>query len=324
MRSSQSTTRYSSSSRSEWMAGTTRSWIATRPSWRVSAPRSSVGFESMTALDPGPSPRGSFVCVVPGVGGTPCSRTPVQVPGGVVFADISAGGGYTCGVTALGQASCWDSGAPAPLPGALALTSIAAGTASICGLTSAGGAYCWSRDGWHPGPVVASGVETFIAVNAGSLMPQFGLSFGASCAVAMGGAAYCWGNNSFGQLGDGTTTNAAAPKAVVGGLSFVSVGAGLEHTCGLTTAGDAYCWGQNTGLQVQGQLGDGTNSPSSTPVRVNTTLKFVQLQVGRQFTCARTADGRISCWGDNRFGQLGHGDPYQPNSSTPVGVAGVS
>ena len=136
------------------------------------------------------------------------------------------------------------------------------------------------------------------------------------------GAAYCWGGNQFGQLGDGTTAASAVPKQVSGGGSFIDVAVGLEHGCALTTGNRAMCWGQNTGPQIQGQLGDGTMTSRLAPVAVARDLAFVELRAGRAFTCKRTADGKINCWGDNRFRQLGAG-MISFNSSRPVGVAGV-
>src|SRR5206468_3435934 len=44
--------------------------------------------------------------------------------------------------------------------------------------------------------------------------------------------AFCWGDNSFGQLGDGSTTSSATPVAVSGGLSFIQLSTGSGHTCG--------------------------------------------------------------------------------------------
>ena len=76
--------------------------------------------------------------------------------------------------------------------------------------------------------------------------------------------AFCWGDNSFGQLGDGSTTSSATPVPVSGGLSFTQLTTGSGHTCGLTAAGLAYCWGDNT----SGQLGEGSRLYSSVPIAV--------------------------------------------------------
>jgi alpha-tubulin suppressor-like RCC1 family protein len=85
-----------------------------------------------------------------------------------------------------------------------------------------------------------------------------------TCGLTSAGAAYCWGDNSSGQLGDGSTTSRSTPIPVSGGLSFSAIIAGSLHSCALTSAGAAYCWGWN----FYGQLGDGSTADSSVPVRV--------------------------------------------------------
>jgi len=85
-----------------------------------------------------------------------------------------------------------------------------------------------------------------------------------SCGVTAGGNAFCWGDNSSGQLGDGTTGGRVSPVPVAGGLTFAVVSAGGDHTCGATPSGGVYCWGDN----LFGQLGSGTTVTSLTPVRV--------------------------------------------------------
>lgn len=90
-----------------------------------------------------------------------------------------------------------------------------------------------------------------------------------ACAVNVG-EVWCWGNNGFGQLGDGTTREAAVPVRVQGiPGKTVAVAAGEAHSCALLESNDIYCWGQNT----IGQLGgSGRPSHSSPPVLVNIKL----------------------------------------------------
>lgn len=91
---------------------------------------------------------------------------------------------------------------------------------------------------------------------------------------------------------------------------FTSISAGLLHTCGLVGDGVAYCWGYNE----RGQLGDGSRSRRTTPVKVLGAVKFEQLSAGGQHTCGLSGQ-RIYCWGLNLSGQLGDGT--QRDRATP-------
>ncbi|MFA5566515.1 MAG: hypothetical protein WDA77_11415, partial [Acidimicrobiia bacterium] len=144
---------------------------------------------------------------------------------------------------------------PEPDPGFWAQTS--AGGGHTCGLTTDGDTYCWGNGGIGPlgngntnnqnTPVKVSGNHSFVSITAGYLH---------TCALIAAGDVYCWGWNNHGQLGNGNTTNQLAPVKVVGNHSFVSITAGYLHTCGVTAEGDAYCWGYN----AQGQLGNGNTT----------------------------------------------------------------
>jgi len=123
-----------------------------------------------------------------------------------------------------------------------------------------------------------------------------------SCGVTVDDRAYCWGDNFFGQLGDGTTTQRLVPRAVAGGLRFRFVTAGNQYTCGLTTEDKAYCWGDNT----YGQLGDGAAEASAVvPKAVSGGRRYRQLRAGNRHTCAVTRSDVTFCWGENGSGQLG-------------------
>ena len=138
-----------------------------------------------------------------------------------------------------------------------------------------------------------------------------------TCGLTTAGAAYCWGDNSNGQLGDGTTTNRLTPGLVTGGVSFAAVSAGRYHTCGVTAAGAAYCWGTNG----NGQLGDGTSGDiRSSPGLVAGGVSFGGVSAGAFHTCGVTAVGAAYCWGYNGQGRLGDGT--ETDHFTPGLVAG--
>jgi alpha-tubulin suppressor-like RCC1 family protein len=123
-----------------------------------------------------------------------------------------------------------------------------------------------------------------------------------TCAVTTDNRAFCWGDNSEGQLGDGTRTRRLLPHAVSGGLKFKVVSAGWFFTCGLTTADKAYCWGQNN----DGTLGDGGSEVNRLkPSAVSGGRSYRQLRAGAHHVCAVTFGDVAYCWGDNFLGQLG-------------------
>lgn len=142
-----------------------------------------------------------------------------------------------------------------------------------------------------------------------------------TCALTSEGTVMCWGDNEYGQLGDGTTTNRSAPVTVVGLSHVTALTAGDEHTCALLESGIVRCWGGNE----LGQLGAGDAAPisSTTPLTVSAPLSnVVALSAGYHHTCAVLGSGGVMCWGENEYGQLGNGSNL--NSAVPVEVVGLS
>jgi alpha-tubulin suppressor-like RCC1 family protein len=133
----------------------------------------------------------------------------------------------------------------------------------------------------------------------------------------------CWGNNSDGQLGDGSFTSSSSPVVPFNLASLApditGITAGGSHTCALRSDGRAFCWGDN----FSGQLGTGTSGNTGpTPRSVASLTGITALAAGDAHTCALRSGGAVSCWGDNYNGQLGNGT--FTNSSSAVTVTGMT
>jgi alpha-tubulin suppressor-like RCC1 family protein len=252
-------------------------------------------------------------------------------------AAISAGNAVTCAVTTAASAKCWGANfngqvgdgttvirnKPVDVSGLSdGVTAISTGDGSSCALTTAGGVMCWGNnccgqlgDGTsidRHSPVQVSGLAsgvTAIAANGGY-----------TCALTSSGGVKCWGDNSHGQLGDGTTEERRTPADVSGltsGVAAITVG-GL-HTCALTSAGGVKCWGYNSA----GALGDGSRTDRYSPVDVSgLSSGVVAIAAGFLHTCAVTSAQGVKCWGYNYFGQLGDGSTE--DHLTPVDVSGLA
>ena len=160
----------------------------------------------------------------------------------------------------------------------------------------------------------------FGAISAGGSFIASGQSSGHSCAVSRGGDGYCWGANSFGQLGDGTTTDRLRPTLVSGGHRWSHISAGGHHSCGMTTEGAVYCWGRNS----HGQLGDNSTTQRTQPTFVMATTSASSIAVrwlsaGDLHTCFSNVTSS-QCWGLNSSGQLGDGTTT--DRSVPTLVSG--
>jgi alpha-tubulin suppressor-like RCC1 family protein len=138
------------------------------------------------------------------------------------------------------------------------------------------------------------------------------------CALLRDQTIWCWGDNSFGQLGNGTTTN-DGPGPVVGISNATAVAAGAFQTCAVLDGGQAASWGA-----------DGSGSPdyfgiSPTPKTVSGLNAVAALAAGDEHSCAVLGSGTVQCWGHNDHGQLGTGAPPGAGyHSAAAVVSGIS
>src|SRR5882672_5723251 len=125
------------------------------------------------------------------------------------------------------------------------------------------------------------------------------------------------------------TVAPASPTVAVGQTQqFTATGVGTAtgidlggfHSCARFQDGTVRCWGMND----RGQLGDGTQTDSATPVVVAGITGAAAVTGGGYHTCARFPDGTLQCWGRNDAGQLGDPGTLREAVTTPVRVTGIT
>ncbi|WP_245767402.1 RCC1 domain-containing protein [Stigmatella erecta] len=182
--------------------------------------------------------------------------------------------------------------------------------------TPAGPGQPWTPDFTpHPTPTRIEGLSGAVALSAG---------YHHSLVLMEDGTVRAFGDNSAGQLGDGTLEAIRDfPVAVSGLTDVVKVVAGNRHSVALKRDGTVWTWGRNT----YGTLGQGTqdDQPHPTPTQVPGVADVVDIATGWEHVLALHAGGTLSSWGLNVSGQLGSGDALTGEQRhTPLPVKGLA
>ena len=220
---------------------------------------------------------------------------------------------------ALGDGTTLDAHTPVQVAGLGTTVAQLSHTVSLgCARKNDGTAWCWGTN-QSGGIGDGSGKNQAIPVQVtslGSSVAQIGTGGCHSCALKTDGTLWCWGCNTWGNLGDGTTTLRQTPVQVTAlGTSVAQISVGWYQTCARKLDGTAWCWGHN----MYGQLGDGTTVNKHAPVQVIALGKDVaQVSAGAVHTCALKTDGTAWCWGQNQFGALGDGTTVDKLTPTAV------
>jgi alpha-tubulin suppressor-like RCC1 family protein len=202
-------------------------------------------------------------------------------------------GSHTCAILDDGSVSCWGYNTYGQLGDGTdtlrntptqtsslgtdrTAVAITAGYRHTCAILDDGSVVCWgwNNNGVDGGGQLGDGTTTDHSTptqtsTLGTDRTAIAIAAGGdhTCAILDDGSVSCWGNNSGGQLGDGTTTDRLTPtqtSSLGEGRTAVAITAGYWYTCAILDDGSVSCWGWNT----YGQLGDGTTNDRFTPTAI--------------------------------------------------------
>ncbi|MCX8687974.1 InlB B-repeat-containing protein [Bifidobacterium sp. B4142] len=141
-----------------------------------------------------------------------------------------------------------------------------------------------------------------------------------SVAIGSDGNLYAWGDNQYGQLGDGTNTNRSTPVMVgkpgdaPDGFIWKQVSSSFRHSAAIGSDGQLYAWGRN----YYGQLGDGTTTNRTRPVKIGKPqgapdgFTWKQISMGSDHSAAIGSDDNLYTWGWEDAGRLGRSTSITP------------
>jgi hypothetical protein len=220
-----------------------------------------------------------------------CQPSPVLLTTfGMTVVDVSTTDESTCAVNNFAAIFCWGSntvsqlGRPMssgagtmtcsgggqcdPVPRSVGLTGIAKlgrgpSALHMCAIETDGILYCWGDNYYvevgNPDPMStpAQVQPSPLEVDLGGSVAGVAMGQRHTCAYRTDGALFCWGDNTSGQMGDGTTTSKIGPVEVKAlGHAVAEVALGRDFTCARKTDGTVYCWGTSN----SGQTGTGTGT----------------------------------------------------------------
>jgi prepilin-type N-terminal cleavage/methylation domain-containing protein len=286
--------------------------------------------------------------------GTKTTRNaPVKVVDGAMgntgLSAIDAGSAHTCAIKA-GEAYCWGGGTNGKLgdgtntdrwtpvkvlvgamPSTSSVDEIGAGEDNTCVLR-VGEAYCWGNAlNGAVGNGFTTGVYSTPVKVSDALMGNSGLSGlsvgNRSVCVLKSGVAWCWGAGTASQITG--SSHQDSPMEISGGAmgnsGITQISVGDFHSCAVK-GGEAYCWGRNS----EGQLGDGTTTSRTSPVKVlagamggTTEVSHVSaggITFGSESHSCVTRAAELYCFGYRGSGRIGDGSSSTGRYTSPVAV----
>ena len=195
------------------------------------------------------------------------------------------------------------------------------GDASGAGIKGDGSLWTWGDN--NLGPLGNNTNASFTSnepIKIGTDLDWKTLDVGQAHVIALknNGTLWGWGNNNFGQLGIGTTTNVGVrvPTQIGTATDWKEISSKFNHTLAIKTDGTLWAWGRN---DYTGTLGDGTTTNKLSPVQIGTATDWKSVSAGDHHSMAIKNYGSLWAWGNNDEGQFGRGNTI--GSLVPINVS---
>lgn len=263
----------------------------------------------------------------------------VIVKGNTAWLKVAAGWYHTCAINTDNKLYCWGNNSRGQLGNGLSGSeafesiptkvnddswiAITTESENTCGITTNGKLYCWGGnasgqlgDGTSGDPCVGYpydcsdknvptkiGEDNWIEIESGLVH---------TCGIKAGNDLYCWGDNSVGEIGNGTSGVLAkeTTPVKVNEDKWAKITAGWDYSCGINVSGTLYCWGSD----IYGQLGDGDHGSGTfkvVPEMITGDEAWSEIVSSKgnsnPHTCGLSTKNNLYCWGNNETGQLGDG-----------------
>jgi alpha-tubulin suppressor-like RCC1 family protein len=238
--------------------------------------------------------------------------------------------------TCNGSSPCGTTPAPVLLPAGVTPTAIAGAGQNAYAIGSDGKLYAWGANsvgGLGNGDTTNSDTPVVVSLPAGVTPTAIAGAEQNAYAIGSDGNLYAWGNNTVGQLGNGTScvgpcTLTPVVVSLPSGVTPTAIAADSDAAYAIGSDGKLYAWGGNSA----GELGNGTSTGPDTcfigvscgttpaPVLLPSGVTPTAIAGGYETAYALGSDGNLYAWGEDSLGELGTGTTGPDTCMAPVAI----